>query len=467
MKLLALVLVPLAAAVLPVGPAATAAGCPSSNAPNTLLILGGSPQTAQLGQQFQSNLQVALANTNGCPLTGSLGGIAITFVAPSTGASGTFAASGSTNVTVGTDANGTAVAPAFRANDTAGSYQVTAVSDYGTVKLSLTNTASGVVASVAPTSSVEQVAFVNTQYGEPLQVRVTDANGAPVQGVSVTFSLGTGVYSAGASFVGGAPQAAVQTNASGIATSPAFVANGSAGRFTAMASVSEIATVVTFGLDNRASAAAIAAVTPAVRSTRVHGRFTAPLGALVRDAQGRPVEGATVTFTLPQAATGAGATFAGGASQATATTDTDGRATSPALVANGSAGRYTASATVTGGDGSARFVLRNLAGNPATIAAGSASGESTRIGTRFPIRPAVTVTDADGNPVAGATVTFRAPAHGPSARFGKRLVVRLKTDRNGVAVAPALTANRKPGGYVVTASSGPAQRAAFALVNTR
>jgi hypothetical protein len=113
------------------------------------------------------------------------------------------------------------------------------------------------------------------------------------------------------------------------------------------------------------------------------------------------------------------------------------------------------------------FTLRNRAGRPSSIIAGAASGQSTGIGTRFAIRPAVKVSDADGNPVAGATVTFAAPAHGPSARFGKRRMTRVQTDKNGVAVAPALTANRTPGGFIVTASAGSAHPASFALVNTR
>jgi adhesin/invasin len=463
MRLLALAVLPLAAAVLPLSSQANAAGCPTSNAPNELVLLGGSPQTAQLGRQFQSNLQVALANTNGCPLTGSLGGTPITFAAPSSGASGTFESSGSNSVTVGADGNGTAVAPAFRANGTAGSYQVTAVSEYGSVRLSLTNTASGVVASLAAAGSTGQVAFVNTPYVEPLQVRVLDANGAPVPGINVTFSLGTGASGAGASFAGGGPQATVPTDASGLAASPVFVANGSAGRFTAAASVGELTAVVTFELDNRAAAPRIAA-DGADRTARAHGRY-APLRVQVRDGQGRPFEGATVTFTLPQAATGAGATFAGGAVQATATTDALGRAASPALVANGTAGRFTATASVPGA--STQFALRNLAGKPVAVAAGSASGQSAHVGARFPIRPAVKVTDADGNPVPNATVTFAAPAHGPGARFGKHRVVRVTTGRNGVAVAPPLTANRMPGGYVVTASVRSAHPAAFALVNTR
>jgi hypothetical protein len=64
-------------------------------------------------------------------------------------------------------------------------------------------------------------------------------------------------------------------------------------------------------------------------------------------------------------------------------------------------------------------------------------------------------------------VTFTAPIRGPGARFGKHHVVRVKTGSNGVAVAPPLTANRVPGGYVVTARAGSAHPAAFALVNTR
>jgi protocatechuate 3,4-dioxygenase beta subunit len=463
MRLLALAVLPLAAAIVPLGSAASGAGCPATNVPNELVILGGSPQTAQLGRQFQSNLQVALANTNGCPLTGSLGGTPITFVAPSSGAGGTFESTAANSATVGADANGSAVAPAFRANRIVGSYQVTAVSEYGSVTLSLTNTAGGVVASLVAVGSTGQLAFVNAQYTEPLQVRVLDANGAPVEGVNVTFTLGTGASGAGASFAGGGPQAIVPTDAAGLATSPLFVANGSAGRFPAAASVSELTSVVTFELDNRGAATAIAAE-DAARTAHVRGRY-APLRVQVRDGQGRPFEGATVTFALPQAATGAGATFAGGAVQATATTDALGRAASPALVANSTAGRFTATASVAGA--STQFGLRNLAGKPVSITAGSASGQSAHVGARFPIRLAVKVSDAEGNAVPNAAVTFAAPAHGPGARFGRHRLVRVMTASNGVAVAPLLTANRTPGGYVITASAGSAHPAAFALVNTR
>jgi hypothetical protein len=189
----------------------------------------------------------------------------------------------------------------------------------------------------------------------------------------------------------------------------------------------------------------------------------------VVDLDGQPVEGATVTFSLVPSAGGAGASFTGGAAQATVLTDAAGLATSPSFQANTVAGAFTATATIAGVVEPLHFVLRNLAGRPATIVAGVAATESALTGTRFPVRLAVTVTDAKGNAVPGAVVTFTAPKHGASGHFGRRgHTVRVVTNAAGVAAAPALTANAKPGGYVVVATVPGAKRpAAFALVNVR
>src|SRR5262249_28820886 len=55
--------------------------CPPYNPPNGLALGGGTPQSAKLGAPFESNLQVALVNTNGCPITTQIAGIAVTFAA--------------------------------------------------------------------------------------------------------------------------------------------------------------------------------------------------------------------------------------------------------------------------------------------------------------------------------------------------------------------------------------------------
>ena len=85
-----------------------------------------------------------------------------------------------------------ATAPTLTANFSAGDYTVYAHSDYGTVALYLTNTASGLPASITATGGSGQDAAVNGQYAQPLQARVTDVNGNPVQGVTVSFSVAPG-----------------------------------------------------------------------------------------------------------------------------------------------------------------------------------------------------------------------------------------------------------------------------------
>jgi protocatechuate 3,4-dioxygenase beta subunit len=469
-----------ALALLPIGSNSRAAttDCPDSNAPNELVVAAGSPQTAQLGTQFRTNLQVQLANTNGCPLTGRLGGNSVEFVAPSSGAGGTFVTSGSNVALVGTDGQGVATAPTFTANFTPGSYGVAAQSGYGAANLYLTNTAGGLPASITAGGSASQQATVNSQYAQPLQARVTDANGSPVQGASVSFSIVTGPTGAGASFLGG-NQATADTDSNGLATSPLLLANGTPGRFTATASTERLAAVAAYTLDNHAATATIAATAPSHLTATVETRYRQPLRARLLDGSGQPIEGASVTFTINPSDSGAGASFLNGATQANELTNVNGQATSPLFRAYKTAGRFTATATTPNGGQPAGYTLENLPAAPATVTAGAASGESTPTGSRFRVRLAATVTDENGNAVPGITVVFTAPARGPSGYFtihrtGKRKAVRAYTSRaarvttnsNGFAVAPPFSANTKAGGYVVTAAiKGSSKRAAFALVN--
>jgi protocatechuate 3,4-dioxygenase beta subunit len=364
--------------------------CPPSNPPNQMTLVAGTPQTAILQSAFATGLQVALTNSDGCPVTSAAAGIPVTFSAPASGASGVFSTSGSNTVTVGADASGSVAAPALTANTVAGSYTVTASSQYGSVSFSLTNTAAGVPARIVAIPLERRSASVSRRYPQPLQVRVLDANGNPIAGTTVTFTLGSATAgacgasaAASASFTGGGAQATATTDASGLATSAAFTANTAAGSFTATASVSS---------------------------------------------------------------------GGGGGSE--------------------SAGK-TGATTVT----PVSFSLSNLAGKPTKITPGVGATQSTPAGRAFPIRLAVTVTDADKNPVPGALVTFSAPGVGGRftvhshdsrrhrARVSYAHTVAVKTGACGIAVAPPFTASRKPGGYIVKASAKPARSAAFALVN--
>ncbi len=441
----------------------TGNACPTSNGPNELVLAGGSAQMGQLGKVFPQNLSVKLANTNGCDLTGNLAGVTVEFDAPGSGPSGLF--NGSHFAVVGTDSNGVATAPPFTANYTVGNYSVDAHSDYGSVGISLSNTANGLPAAIATQVSSSQEAAVNTQYAQPLQVEVTDANGAPVQGATVSFSVVTGTTGAGASFLG-AGQASAVTNSDGIATSSPLLANGVPGKFTATASTDGLSAVALFSLDNHAAAMTVSAVAASASAAVVDTRYLERLQARVLDATGQPIEGAAVTFALAAAENGAGASFLGGGTQATALTGVDGTAVSPAIVADKTAGAFTATASTPGSEALA-FTLTNLAAAPYAVTAGAASGTSATVGARFDVPLAVTVTDKEGNPVVHATVVFAAPKKGATGRFShKRRVVRVKTNAKGIAVAPVFRASSSAGGYAVTATvKGASPQTAFALVN--
>jgi adhesin/invasin len=458
--------------------------CPSSNAPNELVLSGGTPQTAQLDSAFTNPLQVALANTNGCPVTTNVTGTAVTFSAPSSGPSATFGASGSIALTLGTDATGSASVQMLVANDTAGAFTVTASCAYGSVSFSLTNTAAGIAATITPLAPSTQHASVDGRYAQPLAVRVLDANGNPVIGANVTFSLGSAggagggsAAAAGATFDDGTSQAGETTDSNGVATSPGMRANAASGAFTATASVQHVTEPARFTLDNRAvKLQAIASPGPHGRTARVGTRYAHRLQVRLRTASGSPVQGATVTFTLGSSSAaggastgsgGAGASFAGGSTEATATTGPRGIATSPRLTANDQAGAWTAQASASGADAVALFHLHNGAGAPSTITAGVGSAQSTTTGTRFAIPLSVTVSDAHGNRATDVPVTFTAPSSGPGATFAGGLTkVTVRTNSSGVAIAPPTTANGQAGGYVVTASVKGVRQVAFALVNT-
>jgi protocatechuate 3,4-dioxygenase beta subunit len=381
---------------------AGASNCPSSSPPNQMTLLAGTPQTAIVQSAFATGLQVALTNSDGCPVAGAAG-VPVTFTAPSAGASGVFSTSGSNAATVGSDASGAVAAPAFTANDTQGSYTVTASSQYGSVSFSLTNTAAGVAVRVTAVSARSQSARVTSRYRQPLQVRALDADGTAVAGATVTFTLGsagsgacgaTTASNASATFIGGGTQATARTGANGVASSPLLAANSATGSFTATAAVSS---------------------------------------------------------AEPTGASGKEGAAANGAATALA------------------------------------FSLRNLAGRPTKLTAGVGSTQSTTAGASFPIRLAVTVTDAEKNPVPGAQITFSAPADGASGRFTVRArgshrtrsrgsqrhrgrivhtpTVRIATNACGIAIAPVFTADQQQGGYIVKASARHARAAAFALVN--
>jgi hypothetical protein len=196
------------------------------------------------------------------------------------------------------------------------------------------------------------------------------------------------------------------------------------------------------------------------QSAVVRATFGAPLRARVLDSGGNPVSGVAVTFAAP--VSGASAVFTGGL---TVSSDGNGYAAAPVMIANTIAGGYNISATAQGLSAPVQFSARNLAGSPARATAVAGSGQSAYVGTPFTTPLQVRIQDQDGNPVGGLTVAFSVPRSGASGAFEGG--GQAQTDSQGVATAPAFSANNISGSYTVTASPLSGQPAAlFQMTNS-
>jgi uncharacterized repeat protein (TIGR01451 family) len=332
------------------GSSATANGTLTVNAaaPSSITATGGDNQNAPVGTAFASALQATVTDQYGNLVSGA----SVTFTAPASGASGTFS-NGDTTITVTTDASGLAGAT-LTANTTAGSYSVTAtVGGVATpASFSLTNTL--VPAAIKAKSGTPQKATVGVAFAKPLRAKVTDANGNPVVGVSVTFTAPAS--GAGGTFSNGDTTITVTTDASGLAGAT-LTANTTAGSYSVTATVGGVATPASFSLTNEAGApAAITATGGDNQSTPVGTAFASALQATVTDQYGNPVSGVRVTFKAPSS--GASGTFSKGKASIKVTTDSSGVA-SATFTANKIKGTYQVEASFVF-DGVTYFTLFTL-----------------------------------------------------------------------------------------------------------
>ncbi len=180
----------------------------------------------------------------------------------------------------------------------------------------------------------------------------------------------------------------------------------------------------------------------------------------LQDSAGNAVHTAGILVTLlPNAAVRRLKQLSGTPSQ---NTDANGLATFADLSTN-VPGSYTLQADATGLISATSNAFRITAGTAAKIQATGGTPQTATIQTPFAQSLEVTVLDAHDNAVSGATVTFTAPAPGPSATLS---VPSAVTDANGHASVTA-TANGVAGSYSVTAATaGAATSASFLLTNS-
>ena len=254
-------------------------------------------------------------------------------------------------------------------------------------------------------------------------------------------------------------------NTSAVVGADPFTANSTSGSYQVSATATGAGGPANFALTNDG----LSATGGTPQTTKVGSAFSDPLTAAVY-AYGAPVAGAAVTFTAPVG--GASAVFStSNTNSVTVTTNSQGVAT-VGLTANDTAGTYSVSATTTAGGvvASPSWSLTNTsAGVASAVTVYSGSPQSAPVGTQFGAPLVAEVTDANGNAVGGATVTFSiSPQGGAGASFatgGDN--ANETTNSSGLATSPPLTANDTAGSFTVSAAvSGVSAPASFALTNT-
>jgi hypothetical protein len=176
-------------------------------------------QAAQVGTAFAENMSVRVSRLD----TGaSVPGAQVTFTAPSSGPSGTFATTGTNTVTATSGANGLATAPVFTANNQAGSYSVQVTTPQAAPNFFFfTNTQNpanlAFLMSIAGGSN--QAAQINTTFAIALAVTVLNGSNALLPGITVTFSAPTSGPSG--TFANGTTTTTAVTGATGLATASA------------------------------------------------------------------------------------------------------------------------------------------------------------------------------------------------------------------------------------------------------
>lgn len=160
----------------------------------------------------------------------------------------------------------------------------------------------------------------------------------------------------------------------------------------------------------------------------------------VTDAEGNPVPGVSVTFEVGQGG--------GALTGPVVLTGADGTASPGAWTLGATTGINTLTAYLTSVSGTVlTFTATGIVGPAALLVVHEGDGQTTTIGTVVPVAPAVKVTDAFGNPVAGVTVTFAA-----AAGSGTVAGATPTSNAQGIARVVSWTVGFTPGPNTLTAS---------------
>ena len=374
-----------------------------------VVVLAGNNQSTGTNTAFASPLSVTVEDAEG---NAEGAGISVTFAAPSSGASGTFASSGCTSnpqpyeCVVSTNSSGVATSSVFTANGTGGQYSVMATS--------------GALTSATFT-------LTNLSAVTPAAVTVAPAT-AGTSGVTYTVPFTT-------SSSGAIPP-------SGSCPSSCTITLVAPNDTTFSSTASDYAVAV-----NNSHSATVSGVTVSM--------VTGPGSNSASSTNNQ------VVITLSASTIAAG-------DQVTVTA---GGATNPTTAA----GTYTLDESTSGDPLTATSPAYAITSGPAaTITIVAGNNQSATAGTAFATPLQVQLLDAYGNPVSGAVVLFAAPSSGQSGTFDSSgcttnpepYECEVNTGANGVATASTFTANQTAGSYFLGTGAIGVNQVNFTLTNT-
>ncbi|HEX8429757.1 MAG TPA: Ig-like domain-containing protein [Longimicrobium sp.] len=283
---------------------------------------------------------------------------------------------------------------------------------------------------MAPNNPATLTSTAGAALSIPPAVRVFDDEGTGVEGVTVTFTVGSGN--------GSVTGATAVTNFDGVATVGSWKLGNAVGANTLVATAEGL-NAVTFTATGIAGQAATIRVISGDAQTGTAGTaLPAPFTVRVSDQFDNPVSGAVVTFAV----TSGGGTVA----PLTANTNAQGLATAT-LTLGRTSGANTVTAT-TPGAAPVTFTATARVGAAAAIAKTAGDNQTAQVNSAVTTAPVVTVTDAAGNGVPGVVVTFTVASGG-----GRVANTTATTGTTGTASSGTWTLGPTVGANTLTASA--------------
>jgi len=403
---------------------------PSDGEPAVVSVVAGDKQSGRVGELLADPVVIEVKDVSGRPVAGA------TVEVELDGAMDT--------VSTGGDGRASA-ALALGSSVGAVTGHVLVVAPEGPQPVQATFTATALSASANGLTLVSgdaQTGVAGTALAEPLVVSVTDAFGNPVAGATVAWAVVGG---------GSVSESETTTDASG-STSVIRTLGPTAGPQSTTATSAGLAgSPVTFTHTATSGSASGVQLLSGDGQTGAPGTtLPAPIVVAVSDADGNPVSGAAVTWVVTSGG--------GSVDPTTSTTDAAGHASTTWTL--GSSVETNTVQAVVSGVGSATFTAHAVAGAPAHIRIISGSNQSGQVGIQLGADLVVSVEDADGNAVAGATVTWQVTEGG-----GRVAPATSTTSASGQA-STEWTLGPATGGQKVQASAGAAGHVDFQATAT-